>query len=1581
MAVPSPAHPGPPVDKERVNAQLRKWQERLLDLTKSNPLLGINRSRVSKLKVTRPAASELFKALVLDEAELRMPLVTKEVPPPQQPGLSVGDESPALQVHPGDIEFDAAPIDLMRRLRRIYDNARTTVEERGVTTLYMTFGALWWREDALGESVSPLWMVPCQLVSKGPNAPLRLSLADEEMQLNPALGLYLRERHKVSLPDIPDEPDEGSVVRLLNSVADDVREHRWNVSDEVWLSTFSFESLVIYNDLKVLADEAAAHPIVAVLAHASPVPEHSEALGEDLDSVETPAVVPLPVLPADSSQLEAMTHGASGRSVVIHGPPGTGKSQTISNLIADALGRNKTVLFVSAKMAALNVVYQRLAEKGLGRFCLEAHSTKAGKAKIAEELRRTVESEDDGQATGLVEELETLLHVRRELNSYVRELHTCREPLARSVYQVIGRVAKLDKSADVRAALPWEDVLAVKPHELTAALDCLGELGAHAAVVDNRETHPWRGFVPTKGDLSEQEVVEDDLRRIVASFGELLAELQHLADLIPRYTELALAELASLAPALAAVSRVNGLPTAWASAPPATLKSRATVFDTAAALSIELEHAQSEYGASFTVAVEEAHGVLRPTGGYARWYRRLAPGYWRWRSRVRQITKPRTKLDYESLLRYSRLVSRISEIHEWLAEKEGELLLEVGEARTVPELRAAADRFRAAALLREGLDSIGRVPAAMSIELTAETKKSAAEVAEYTSRQKEALGAISRIAGFWPAGFIGTLSIEQVPLHAAVERCNEILGALPRSREWILLFRILDKCRSLGLTDFISALDKMSASEARATFERRFYVLWASAAMQSSAHLSSFSSLHREELVKKFRTLDERIRQLSAAQVRAVASAQARRVRTAQSNFGANTEVSILRRELQKRKRIKPLRKLFAEIPHALQALKPCMLMSPISVSTYLKPGVLKFDLVVFDEASQLPTAESIPSILRASQVIVAGDRNQLPPTSFFQAAFGIEDEDTEDSEALALEPLESLLDECVAIVPLFQESFLKWHYRSRDERLIKFSNHYFYENRLITFPSVATGADSRGLQLAYVPDGVWDRGRSRTNRQEARQVAKLIIEHFTRHAGRSLGVVAMNAQQREAIEDALNEELQTRPELAPLVDATKPEPFFVKALENVQGDERDVMIISVGYGKDSTGHLTLNFGPINMEGGWRRLNVLVTRAKWQTILVTSLRSHELHGINPNNRGAVALRNFIIYAEQNCRLPQPPAAPTDAETNDFEDAVCAALRERGLSVDQQVGASKFRIDLAIRDRTDPARYVLGIECDGVTYHASRTARDRDLLRQQVLRDMGWRIHRVWSTEWFYDQDLAIEKILRSLAQAETVPPEELVEAPPTADPEPSFQPTSREPVNPDAPATDVHAERQYHPGEPYRKYSRSPNRRNRDLLLISRNIDDLAREVASIVEVEGPIHEDLVADRLKEVLAVERAGSNVQSNIGEAVHRAIRKYDVERRRHKSFLWRRGKALQIFRTPGDGVKRPLELIHRQELELAVLYVVEDQFGTMREELPRVVAKLFGFERTSPDAADIIRDVVDELVDRGLLRESGPQVNLG
>jgi very-short-patch-repair endonuclease len=1567
--------PRGPVDHGRVKAQMRRWQDRVLDLTKSNPLIGLNRSRVSKLQVIEPDGDTLFARFFVDENQLRMPLVRKRTGQPEQVSLLESDQDPDFVVEPGDVTFDAKPLDIMRRLRRIHDNAHTTMEERGVTTLYLTFGALRWKDEMLGESVSPLWMVPCEFEDKGPDAPLRLCPADEDSQINPALEYYLRERHKIELPDIPEEADAQALAHTLRRVRSAVQEQKWEVSNEVWLSTFSFESLVIYRDLRALTELATANPIVVALSRASAAVGKSEALPQGLDSLPIPATVPIPVLPTDSSQLEALTQSALGRHVVVHGPPGTGKSQTIANLIADALARNKKVLFVSAKMAALNVVYERLKELGLQRFCLEAHSTKAGKQKIIDELRRTLEAETAHDGDALDRELQALLRVREELNAYARELHAPVQPLGLSVFRANARLAQLCSVADVRGPLPWPNPLDASRDELDQCIHALEDLAGNAPIFDQGTAHPWYGFAPTTFGLAEQESLESCLSTLVEFDRKVTPAADTLECLIPGARLLSIHDWDLLKTVLIAIAGTDRLPKGWWEKSDAELSELAQLFADAADRQNELDTLAREINKSIKGAPKDVAVLLAPAQDrFKGWHSVLKPGYWRWRKEVQANLSTDCKFTRARVATLGAQCQRALEIEQWFAEHRPQIAhyLDPGGGEGSAVLRGTSQSFTAATLCKKGLDLIGRdtVPV---LSFNPETRNAAKRILDQISNAV-VVAAVGRLDSDWPQGFIREAIASRAPLPEVSARATTLLSSVQRARERVLLNRALQQCASRGLSLFLASFGSASAADAPQMFERRFLKLWLSSAIDRSQALSGFTEAKGNDLLEKFRNLDARVRRLAVGRAQMTASAASARVRAAEEIPENASEVGILRRELQKRKRIKPLRKLFAEIPHVLQALKPCLLMSPISVSTYLKPDVFHFDLVVFDEASQLPTAEAIPAVLRASQVVVAGDPKQLPPTSFFEASLTTEEEEDDDDGASGQVPLESFLDDCVAVVPVFQEAHLRWHYRSRDERLIKFSNHFFYDNRLITFPAANPNAGAQGVRFVHVKEGVYDRGRSRTNRLEARAVATLAREHFECYPERSLGIVALNLSQKEAIEDAISELKRDRPDLAPLFDPNRDNAVFVKSLENVQGDERDTMIISVGYGRDQAGGFSMNFGPIIRDGGWRRLNVLVTRAKWECILVASVRALDFADVNPNNRGALALRDFLEFTERNGELPAETPVLTAAETNEFEEAVRAALIDRGLKVDMQVGASRYRIDLAVRDPRDDRRYLLGVECDGATYHSARNARDRDLLRQLVLQRMGWRIHRVWSTEWFHERERAIDNILRSVEQAQRSPITQPVYAP---SPDPTSGPPNPKPPVGSQPAPEI--PRQYKAGIPYLLYQ--PSRHlSRDHLLDASHSGSLSRTIAEVVKTEGPIHREMVFERLKQIHGVARAGSNVQANIERALRAGEASRTIARDPRSSFYYEPGHRLESFRLPMDSLRRPIEYIAPSEIALAILYLVEDQFGVIEESLPQAVARLFGIERLRAEGADQIRAVIEDLVAKGSLRRAGIQVHL-
>jgi very-short-patch-repair endonuclease len=456
-----------------------------------------------------------------------------------------------------------------------------------------------------------------------------------------------------------------------------------------------------------------------------------------------------------------------------------------------------------------------------------------------------------------------------------------------------------------------------------------------------------------------------------------------------------------------------------------------------------------------------------------------------------------------------------------------------------------------------------------------------------------------------------------------------------------------------------------------------------------------------------------------------------------------------LKRECAKKKRHIPLRQLVLRAGNALAALKPCFMMGPMSVAQYLAPGEINFDLVVMDEASQMKPEDALGSIARADQLVVVGDPKQLPPTSFFDKMI---DDDDEDATAIVVS--ESILD---TAMPMFDARRLRWHYRSKHEQLIAFSNHAFYHSGLVVFPAPHRESEEFGVKFTRVTRG---RFVNRRNVEEARVIAAAVQRHLMQRSDESVGVVAMSAKQRDQIERAIEELSKDDPLFQELLEENLriDEPLFVKNLENVQGDEREVILISCTYGPEEIGGKVFQrFGPINSEVGWRRLNVLFTRAKKRMHVFSSMGADDIVLTERSKRGVEALKGFLAFAEtghlhQAISTGKPP-------DSDFEVAVANALGDAGFQCVPQVGVAGFFIDLAVRDPGSPGRYLMGIECDGASYHSAKSVRDRDRLRQAVLERLGWRIRRIWSTDWYRNPRAEIEPIIRELNALKTEPPE------------------------------------------------------------------------------------------------------------------------------------------------------------------------------------------------------------------------------
>lgn len=623
------------------------------------------------------------------------------------------------------------------------------------------------------------------------------------------------------------------------------------------------------------------------------------------------------------------------------------------------------------------------------------------------------------------------------------------------------------------------------------------------------------------------------------------------------------------------------------------------------------------------------------------------------------------------------------------------------------------------------------------------------------------------------------------PLNMMRQRVDFYRDQLPQLGRWVTCGERIMRCRSLGLNVLIDSSLKHETfpRDIVRVFERRFYSIWLDAARSNSLLLRQFAGDTQDRIIREYRQLDKQ--HLQQAQKRLAMLLQQRRHEThlraanaAQSDIVANRAFGRMYDQLVReatKKRSPAIRTIVLKVRDVLIELKPCWMMSPLSVSQYVEKADPIFDLVIFDEASQVLTEDAICAIMRGKQLIVVGDEKQLPPTSFFAKSLADEvgDDDEVESDSAEQERTESVLTEMKSAN--MHERSLKWHYRSLHESLIAFSNNEFYGGQLITFPGA--GAQHRdGVRFIHVTDGIYDRSVSRTNRREAERVVDLLIQLAQRDLSVSLGVVALSGAQQTAIREALANRFRQHPELAVISetlneDSAGADAFFIKNLESVQGDERDIVILSIGYGRDRQGQIHTHFGPVNRKGGERRLNVAVTRARRQMYVVSSMRAADLPPTLASG-GARTLRRYLDYAEHGpAALYESFIAVTEKANakqfdSPFEQAVYDALSAKGLVLDTQIGCSGYRIDLGVRDPERPDRYLLGIECDGASYHSSKTARDRDRLRQAHLETLGWSIHRIWSSDWFASPEREIGKTLEALANARVrypiAPPSERV---------------------------------------------------------------------------------------------------------------------------------------------------------------------------------------------------------------------------
>lgn len=1563
-----------PIDLGAVDTpegRLANWKSKLLDLTLRNRLLNFKPTK-STLQIVAPDLGRIEDALA-DDSEFRIR---------PMPGIMEGSDPRSAEVHvnrTGRAALDDMALEALNNnellanvgqdvldgnLLAIFSAARTGLEEGGANTLFLGLGFLEWTEaeNAEAKHLAPLLLIPVILERQSVRSGFRLRRHDDEAIVNPTLLQLLRtsfELRVAGMEVIPTDDKGIDVGKVLQSFRLAVRDiAKWEVLEQAHLGIFSFKKYLMWKDLQDRTEQLKGNRVVKHL-----IENPGEAFArepyndefEKLDNTHQPRDILAPLL-ADSSQLKAICAIDAGRDLVLEGPPGTGKSQTITNLIAHNLAKGKTVLFVSEKMAALEVVHRRLNDIGLGLFCLELHSAKAKKSDVIQQLGKALDIVGERTASDWDREAERLAQLRRELNGLVEALH---KPYSNglTVFSAIG--VCIQSSSKDPSPMPWADALTHSHEQLDGLRETSRRISAMAQDLGLLSGHPLAAIGKSEWSPSWSEELGSASKLLDSSIRILIEKSEAVGDFIKHPASgLSLegyAALDELADVLLAAPKV-----------PEGLARQA--HDTRVRAMVQ---SLAKHGTA-----RSAHWVKTGTG----WTPQLAK------------------------LNASELNSQWAEAKlawwpkSWFAKRafSGRLI-----GFRTDNIRPAADQI--GRMIEALADVNGEDQVLLTMHAEAESVLQGAyngmqtDWASLTLHEQWAqafTNAVTRVAGvdpqtisslrlnlqslvsdnrahLTPAGPVGrallayrdawrdvrqkmdildTLAQPVAPIagppgaDAALARIQGVLTgwnlAKQKLRPWCLWRSVRDQAISLGLQGLVSDLETgaIDLASVEAHFDFSYCDWWLKKIIDIDPILRSFHSADHERKIREFRQSDTKFQKLTEKYIAAMLSG---RIPTATGAMvGADSELGRLRRELQKQRKHLPVRQLVQGLPTLLPKLKPCLLMSPLSVAQYLDAGYAPFDLVVFDEASQIPVWDAVGAIARGKQLAVVGDPKQLPPTNFFSKSA-----DSDSGGEEQVEDLESILDECLGAG--MNRLSLQWHYRSRHESLITFSNIHYYESCLVTFPSPVT--DDVAVKFERV-GGIYDRGATRTNRIEAEAIIKGIEKHYLTPSKThlSIGVVTFNQPQQALIETLLDARRRSSQALDRAIASRSQEPLFIKNLENVQGDERDVIFFSITFGPDAAGKTTMNFGPLNGEGGHRRLNVAISRAREAVVIYSSLMPEQIELSKVRAAGVRDLKHYLEFAIKGPRALVEQSLPTGLEPDSpFERAVIRILRNHNWEVHPQVGCSGYRIDIGVVDPRAPGRYLVGIECDGRTYHSGATARDRDRLRQHILEKLGWRIHRIWSTDWWLNPEGEIKKIierLQALLTDEEQPEESfLLDVPQTdaAQETPPAIPTDENAQ----PTVPVYTSVELSAGSPDTFY---------DYKVASL----LAEQLADIIEVEGPVSEVVLFKKVARAWGLERTGQRIVRRLTALTPSAAGKTQEG---SNTFYWPKAVqpgSLSYFRIADDtmGSKRHIDEVCVAELSSLVLHVLQQTGSSSRLDVAKSVCRSVGMSVATATAVE-------------------------
>jgi len=1333
----------------------------------------------------------------------------------------------------------------------------------------------------------------------------------------------------------------------------------------------------MWNDIHKNSDKLSENKIVASLISGKLEwdTQTEKVTTTDFDESHHPANLLLPIS-ADSSQLEAITESAMDKSFVLHGPPGTGKSQTITNIISNALHNGKKVLFVAEKMAALSVVRDRMEKIGLGPFCLELHSNKSKKSSVLEQLKRTTEVTRTYSPENYKSEAERIHTLRAELNSYVKALHK-KYPFGFSVFECFSGDAKLEAIPD---KVKFSDIAldTLSKADVTRWNDLAEEIQVAGTSLPHPHNHPLQ-IVKLKEYSqhvkNEAKVLLDNLLTELKTYQAACNALCLKQQIdVPIVSEKQFDSLNNITRLLVTIPDI-----------PASIFNTENIEQVLNQLieisehGIKRDQLKNELLKNFQQPILEVNGEELLTNwnlAAAKWF---LPKYFQ-QNGIKKVLK---KLSLNGKVIESKVVPVLDLIITYKKEQQvidsnSDLLRSLlgflwksGECNWA-ELVLTANTIKH---INREIFNVTEDPAkAKTWRIKTGTELSVG-AANYLSIHSKILNEFTnahllvnvtqnKLAELLGINFSAFKNNSENYIPNIISEISRAKYNIEQLKDWVSWLNIKDTALEAGLSSLIDAYENGSIESQQVVhaFKKGLYRSIANFIIQKELALSQFNGKLFEEKIRRFREISWQFEKLTKEELYAKLASK---IPDFTKEASQSSEIGLLQKTIRNNGRGMPIRKLFDTIPNLLPRIAPCILMSPISVAQYFDASGPKFDLVIFDEASQMPTCEAVGAIARANNMIIVGDPKQMPPTSFFSSTSNVDEDNIEK------EDLESILDDCLALsIP---SCHLLWHYRSKHESLIAFSNTKYYDNKLLTFPS----PDDLATKVTSVPvEGYYDRGKTRQNSFEAKAVINEIKRRLSDPvlSKKSIGVVSFSSVQQTLMQNMFDELLRTNPALESIA-LEREEPIFIKNLENVQGDERDIILFSMGYGPDKEGKVSLNFGPLNREGGWRRLNVAVSRARYEMKVFSTLRSDQIDITRSASEGVASIKAFLEYAEKGRSMLGIRKMKSENVESGFEEVLADKIRLLGYTVNTNIGCSGYKIDIGIVNKEKPSQYILGILCDGNTYNAAKTAKDREIIQQEVLKLLGWTVHKVWSTEWWENPERVINEIFTAIKNAEDNEGKEIVETIPEnilLDKDKSDHLTFNNLISTQTviPILNNISPNIYEICNLEIVYPTSS-----EAFLSYSNTQKIKDQVKQVLETEAPIMRSLLAKRILAAWGISKLGTRINAHFEWVLNDLnLRETNFDDSR---VFWNNTlnpNSYSGFRvTSANGQKRDAEDLPPEEIANGIKEILSHQISLPIDELVREASRLFGFARSGSNVENAMRKGIKKAIQIGLITD--------